>query len=225
MCEGVCVTCQGRQVIPTTCTLLYQYCSYASSPLGWAPTRGDIFGAPVIVFSWALHRAKQLLTPLITSVARSMFCCSSKKTISAVADPIEYGFEEITKKEVDAKPPPVSLWSSEETAETATTTEAAVLPSTPDKKLKIPPLEEPNPLNSISMQLGSLFEKVAESARGVIEAVAPSAAPVVAAPSAAAPAPAFETSSESIEEATQTTAPAADASAQAPAANDVRQML
>ena len=39
----------------------------------------------------------------------------------------------------------------------------------------MPKLPEQTPLQSISMSLGSLFEKVAESARGLIEAAAPHA--------------------------------------------------
>merc|ERR1711998_457919 len=175
----------------------------------------------------------------ITSID-SMLCCASKKTLQAVAEPIEYGLEpETSVKKAPtvevAKPADVS----EETASTTVT--EAVPPALPQKQHTVPPLEEPNPLQAISMSLGQMFEKVAESARGVIEKVAaPASAPLMAAPAAAAPAAAFETSAEGVEEATETTAPIATpavaaapataapapaAAAPAPAADSVRQTL
>jgi hypothetical protein len=151
-----------------------------------------------------------------------MLCCASKKALSAVADPIEYASEpEIIKKEPevddDAKPDAADTTAATGSAHAMALTVEA--PLSPEKKT-VPKLEEPTPLQSISISLGSLFEKVAESARGLIEAAAPAAAPATVEPVAGAPAAAsFETSSTGSEEvteaATESTAPAFAAPASA----------
>ena len=150
----------------------------------------------------------------------SMLCCASKKALGAVAEPIEYASEpELVKKEMEPQADDAKPFAGDNTAATGTCAPLTVeAPLSPEKNPKpVPKLEEPTPLQSISISLGSLFEKVAESERGLIEAADPAAAPAAAppapAPVAGAPAAAaFETSSTGAEEtgeaATESTASA-----------------